>query len=64
VVHAPAAEVKLNGSSQIFGAVVADSFSHAGGNVAIHYDEALGRGAGGGGYMGPTSIRDLWVSAD
>jgi hypothetical protein len=41
--HAPTAEFALSGSSHIFGAVVAESIQSFGGDVAIHYDEALAR---------------------
>lgn len=42
-IHAPNATLSLSGSSHIFGAVVAQSVTSFGGDVAIHYDEALAR---------------------
>jgi hypothetical protein len=41
-IHAPDATFHITGSSQLFGAVVADSVSISG-SSSIHYDEALSR---------------------
>ena len=42
-IHAPAAEFSINGSSELFGAVLAESIKKLTGNASIHYDEALAR---------------------
>jgi hypothetical protein len=41
-IHAPSADFTITGSSQLFGAVVADSVGISG-SSSIHYDEALSR---------------------
>ncbi len=41
-IYAPSHEVKLSGSGDVFGAIVAAMFSTGGGGSHVHYDEALG----------------------
>jgi hypothetical protein len=74
-IYAPYSTFSINGSSQLFGAVVAQALKSLGGSVAIHYDQALGRwhaGTGTGSGTGPGSgtgsaeavqrLRAYWVS--